>query len=129
MKNRNVVLFTLCIVLLSFSSKDENGKILTQIEEDTLDYTSFRKLDDEEEDVNGEVSPGQYKKSSGGLSGGGIAGFCIAGVVVVIAAVAIALVLKGAVFGAATASTAAVATVPTVGVAIPPPVVVQSVAV
>ena len=95
MKNYNVVLICLFLVLFTFPSKNLEEKLILEKEENYED-SNLRVLDGEE----AQKSTPEYHKSSGGLSGGAVAGIVVAAVVVVAVAVVLAVVLKGVVFAA-----------------------------
>lgn len=101
MKNYNIVFTFLCLILLSYPSKPQKEKLLSENEQNYIDFNNVRMLDEEEG-----VTPKSYHKSSGGLSTGGAVGITVAGCVVAVAAVGIALALKGATLGMAGAGAA-----------------------
>ena len=96
MKDYNIVLICLFLVLFTFPSKNLEEKLILEKEENFEDL-NLRVLDREEEP---QKSAPEYHKSSGGLSGGAVAGIVVAAVVVVAVAVVLAVVLKGVVFAA-----------------------------
>ena len=110
MKRRNIILICLYLSFLSFSSKDQEEKLLAQSDEDNFKYGNLRGMEANEDEDPTPVGQSHYHKSSGGLSGGGVAGIAIAAAVVVIAAVVLAVVLKGVVVVGATAVGTTVAT-------------------